>query len=118
MVAAPFATGDEELKEGGYHSNSEIEGIYYYVNHGTDIGPEIHTYQKIELKKNGKIIRNGEKVGTYTMIKGKCFISLILDGITYKGVVLEMKDEADNRTRCFSAVGNNNETIWGVSYIK
>ena len=36
---------------------------------------------------------------------------------TYTGVVLEMTDEAGNDTMCFSAKGDNNETIWGVKYL-
>lgn len=118
MVAAPFATGDEELKADGYQSKSEIAGTYYSVNHGTDIGSEIHSYQRMELKKDGQVIMDGKKVGTYSITEGKCFITLVIEDITYKGIVIEMKDEAGNFTRCFSVVGNNNETIWGVHYIE
>ena len=42
---------------------------------------------------------------------------LILGENTYTGVVLEMTDEAGNDTMCFSAKGDNNETIWGVKYL-
>ena len=28
-----------------------------------------------------------------------------------------MTDEAGNNTMCFSAIGENNETIWGVKYL-
>ena len=36
LVAAPFATDGETLKEDGY-SGDEIQGTFYLVNHGTDI---------------------------------------------------------------------------------
>jgi len=31
---------------------------------------------------------------------------------------MEMTDEAENPVFCFSAAGDNEETLWGVQYIK
>ena len=32
--------------------------------------------------------------------------------------VLDMTDEAENPVFCFSAAGDNEETLWGVQYIQ
>lgn len=42
---------------------------------------------------------------------------LTLGETVYHGVIVEMADEAGNPVRCFSAAGNNNETLMGVHYL-
>lgn len=46
------------------------------------------------------------------------YITITLDGVVYKGVLMEMTDEAENPVFCFSAAGDNEETLWGVQYIQ
>ena len=31
---------------------------------------------------------------------------------------IEMIDEAGNNTFCFSGIGNNNESLWGIHYLQ
>ena len=60
----------------------------------------------------------GEELeGTWEEEEGTPYIDVTLGENTYTGVVLEMTDEAGNDTMCFSAKGDNNETIWGVKYL-
>jgi len=40
------------------------------------------------------------------------------DNVTYEGPVIRMEDEAGNPVLCFMAVDSNNETLWGVKYLK
>ena len=54
LVAAPFATDGETLKEDGY-SEDEIQGTFYLVNHGTDISDKVHKPQKIQLNADGTV---------------------------------------------------------------
>ena len=49
--------------------------------------------------------------------EGTPYIDVTLGENIYTGVVLAMTDEAGNDTMCFSAKGDNNETIWGVKYL-
>lgn len=115
LVAAPFATSGETLKEDGYVAD-EIQGVYYLVNHGTDISDKVHKPQKIQLNADGTV--TGEELdGTWSAEEGTPYIDVTLGETTYTGVVLEMTDEAGNDTMCFSAKGENNETIWGVKYL-
>ena len=66
---------------------------------------------------DGKVT-GGEKSGTYEVKEGTDYITITLDGVVYKGVLMEMTDEAENPVFCFSAAGDNEETLWGVQYIQ
>ncbi len=114
-VAAPFATKGESIRKDGY-TEEEIKGRWYLLNHGTDISADIHTSQEIVLK-NGKFSGDGELSGSYELEEGTCYMTLVQNGITYSGVLLDMADEAENSVRCFMGVGENNETIWAVMYL-
>lgn len=116
LVAAPFATMGEALSEDGI-AMDEISGVYYYVNHGTDISAEIHSYEEMQLKKDGSLKLTDGSSGTWEVKEGTSYITLTVGEAVYKGVVVEMQDEAGNAVRCITAAGNNNETIWGVFYI-
>lgn len=115
LVAAPFATNGESLKEEGYTSK-DLEGKWYMLSHGTDIGADIHEGNAVTLKK-GSISGNENFTGSYELEEGTCYMSIKQNNITYDGVLLDMTDEAGNAVRCFMAVGTNNETIWAVMYL-
>ena len=44
-------------------------------------------------------------------------MDIVQDGVTYRGVILDMTDEAGNAVRCFMGVGENNQTVWAVMYL-
>lgn len=144
LIAAPFATDGETLESSGYQA-SEIAGTYYLVNHGTDISARVHDAQKIVLtagnadqtdetgspaagsgKTNSKLSAysgtvtgdTAETTGTFELDEAAPYVTLTLGGVTYSGVMIEMNDEAGNDVMCFTAAGDNNETIWGVHYYK
>lgn len=118
LVAAPFATVGESLSETGYENEKAISGTYYFVNHGTDISAEIHDAQVVKLKKDGSVECTEGVKGTYRVTPNTNYVTITLEGVEYKGVVIEMQDEAGNAVRCITAAGNNNESIWGVLYIQ
>lgn len=116
FTEAPFATMGETLREDGYKA-SEVQGTYYIVDHGTDISDKIREAEACTLTKDGTL--SGEELnGTFSIKEGTDYITLTIDGTTYEGVLIDMEDEAGNPVRCFSAVGENNETLWGVQYLK
>lgn len=115
FVMAPFATGDEELSEEGY-KQEDVEGTFYIVNHGGEIGSTVHGSEEY-LLNNGKITGT-ELNGTYSVQENTNNITMIIDNTTYKGILFSMKDEAGNPVFCFSAVGENNECLWGVQYLE
>lgn len=119
LVAAPFATNEETLKEEGYTAK-EIMGTYYMVNHGTDISKTIHDAVEYRLYSDGTIKseKDGEVIeaGSYTLQKGTPYVTLQIGTESYEGVFVQMTDEAGNAVMCFTAAGENNQTIWGVHY--
>ena len=117
-VAAPFNTSGEVLKESGYEEK-DVLGTYYYVNHGTDISSKVHKYESIVFEKGG-VVKDSEGGAfcRFSLEKGTPYVTVELNGQNYEGVMIEMKEEAGNRTMCFTAAGDNNETIWGVHYFK
>ncbi|MGN1175102.1 MAG: glycoside hydrolase family 43 protein [Roseburia sp.] len=115
LVAAPFATMGETLSEKGYHKK-DITGTYYILNHGKAISSKLKNAKETTLYANGTI--KGDYEGTFEIADGSNNITVSIDGVDYKGVIIEMDDEAGNPVLCFSAVGDNNETIWGVHYLK
>ncbi|MDE7017919.1 MAG: glycoside hydrolase family 43 protein, partial [Lachnospiraceae bacterium] len=114
-VAAPFSTNGEDLKEGGY-SSKDVEGKWYMLNHGTDIGADIHEGKAVTLK-GGSLSGNEAFTGSYELEEGTCYMNIVQNDVTYSGVILDMTDEAGNAVRCFMGVGANNETIWAVMYL-
>ena len=93
FVAAPFATMGETLSEKGY-KKSDVSGTFYVVNHGTDISSKIREAEAYTFA-DGKVT-GGEKSGTYEVKEGTDYITITLDGVVYKGVLMEMTDEAEN----------------------
>ncbi|MBE5883863.1 MAG: glycoside hydrolase family 43 protein [Lachnospiraceae bacterium] len=116
LVAAPFATMGETLSETGYANEKAVSGVYHFVNHGTDISADIHSTTEWELKSNGKIEGADGTTGSYKVTANTNYITITLGEVVYKGVIVEMQDEAGNAVRCITAAGNNNESIWGVFY--
>jgi len=116
LVATPFATAGESLTEGGYQSVEEVSGTYYYVNHGTDISGEIHDAVKMTVNNNGEVKAADGKTGTCSVTQGTSYVTISIGGVVYKGVIVEMTDEAGNPVRCITASGSNNETVWAVHY--
>jgi hypothetical protein len=71
---------------------------------------------QLDVDNNGNI--TGGMTGTYEVKEGTNFITIKSGDTTFKGIMVEMKDEAGNNTFCISAVGDNNHSIWGVRYGK
>ena len=115
FVAAPFQTSGESLSEEG-HTNADICGTYYMLGHGVGINSNLIEAEASTFSTDGTF--SGDKNGTFEVKEGTNYITITMDGVEYKGVIVDMTDEAGNNTRCFMAVGTNNKTIWGVHYMK
>lgn len=115
LVMAPFETAGESLSEDGYEME-DVCGTFYMINHGLDISASKRKIREVTFSSNGTI--SGDISGSFTVEDGTNYITVTLDGIAYQGTLVEMPDEAGNRTLCFSAVGTNNKTLWGVHYMQ
>ena len=116
FVTAPFAAMGEKLREKGYRSLRKLAGTYYTVEHGRDISSEIHEAEAWKFLPDGTVETADGREGTWNIIKNTCYITMTLQDYIYKGVIIEMQDEAGNDVRCFTMAGDNNETIWAVFY--
>ncbi len=108
----PFATNGETLSAEGY-KQSDINGTFYVLDHGLSIDNLVNESVACQFA-DGKI--TGSIEGTYEVSDGTNFITITAGDVTYKGVMVEMIDEAGNNTFCISAVGDNNHSIWGVRW--
>ncbi len=110
----PFATNGESLSEAGY-KQSDVSGTFYVVDHGLDVNNIVNEPVECQFA-DGQI--TGGITGTFEVNENTNFITITSDGVTYKGVMVEMIDEAGNNTFCITAVGDNNHSIWGIRYGK
>lgn len=113
-VTAVFENKGDTISESGYAKES-IVGEYEYINHGTNSdGATVKSPQNITLNADGTI--SGKITGTWTAKDGSYYMNAVIDGVTYSGVFFLQHDEsaACNKVMTFTAIGTNNETIWGV----
>ncbi len=120
LVAAPFEYTGEEVKSADIATTQQIAtnrvpGKYqllthkYRLNHTTK---ELAKPVEIQLNHNGTI--SGSVTGSWSIQEGTSYITLIISGVTYKGVVVEQTLERSTQTAVsFTAVAKNGVSIWG-----
>lgn len=119
LVAAPYLTHGETLKGEGY-SVSEVIGNYEVILHELEID-----YKNLEAKQPGMITLKedgsitGDYTGSFSLETGTPYITLVLNGVSYSGVALEMEIEGTVlKTMVFTALGKENQvTLWGSRVI-
>lgn len=112
-VTAVYEYKGDKISATGYNRDAVV-GDYNFINHGTSSdGSSCRQAQTITLNANGKI--TGAATGTWSMKDGTYYMSATIGGVTYDGVFFQQQDEASsvNRVMTFTAIGTNNETIWG-----
>lgn len=124
LAAAPYEYAGEHISDTGY-AEEEMIGEYefllhepteYYRKYGKEYKGIIEAVH-IDLKEDGSV--DGDLTGSWTYEKGTPYMSITLDGSTYKGVFLKMPGEQqfeDENARkvvmTFTAVGGNT-AVWG-----
>lgn len=110
-VVAPYEYSGDVIAENGYNTE-DIAGEYEYINHGNDTAGTVHEYSKIELKSDGTV--SGSVKGTWEQADDSSAAELYIDGQRYNGCFIAAKDENGKKVMSFTAVGNNNQTVWGA----
>lgn len=123
ILAAPFEYAGESVKESGYTQNA-IVGDYGIMLQKQNIDHktlQCEAEQKITLEAgtgdastgySGNI--TGDLTGTWTSKANSPYITLTIGGTEYKGILCEGTfDETDVKTMTFTAVGSNQECLWG-----
>ncbi len=100
------------------YDDADVTGSYEIINHGTDTSSSMISTQKIELCEDGTI--TGDLSGTWSKStdtdKAYDYITLTIDGTTYKGFFYEQYNEKDTpeQVMTFSAIGDDNTCLWGT----
>ncbi len=111
MVVAPFRYMGNKISEEGY-LDDEIVGLYEYINHGRYIGEGTRVKEglTVRLASDGRIY--GAVEGEWEK-RGK-YVTMKIDGQTYKGVFFKQLDEQGELVMTFTLTGGENESVWGV----
>jgi len=98
------------------YETADIVGTYEYINHENDTSSEIHNYSSITLNVDGTV--SGAAGGTWSQAKDSSAAELILDGHRYNGYFIAAQDENGQKVMSFTAVGSNNQTVWGAKTVE
>ena len=69
----------------------------------------------MNIKLNKDFTVSGDITGTWAMEADTYYMTITTNDVTYSGVFFKQQDESleENKVMTFTAVGNNNESIWG-----
>lgn len=111
-VMAVYENAGDLISPTGY-AMDEIVGYYEFVNHGTLSSSGMLDTFLVRLNEDGSI--TGDLEGRWNMTDGTYYMSAAINGVTYEGVFFKQQDESGlkRQVMTFSAIGSNNETIWG-----
>ncbi len=110
-VVAPNEYSGDAIDREGYDT-ADIAGKYEFINHGNDTGSTVYTSSEITLTADGNI--TGALKGSWFEIPGtNDAVITFYGGQRYTGKFLAAKDEKGTKVMSFTAVGPNNQTIWG-----
>lgn len=115
LVAAPYRYSGETLNKNGY-SASKVAGTYEVLMHRQNVNYQALEYvSPVEITLNSDGTVSGEYTGTWTLTENSPYITVVLNGKTYKGVVVRQIIEGiDEDTMCFTLVGTEDEmAVWG-----
>jgi len=113
-VTAVFENKGDRISETGYTADDTV-GEYEFINHGlANDGASVTKPENIKLNADGTI--SGDITGTWKAKAGSYYMEAVIDGVTYSGVFFAQHDEsaACNKVMTFTAIGTDNQTIWGV----
>jgi len=114
-VTAVYEKLGSKISSTGY-SSSDMVGTYEVVFSGNAAGaylaPMLET-KKIVLNSNGSI--TGDLTGTWSYSSGTAYCSIVIGGVTYKGVFFKQYDEsaAHLDTMTFTLAGTNDQSLMG-----
>ncbi len=112
-VTAVFENTNDTISPTGY-AVDDIVGTYEFVNHGSQTSTAMLDTLIIDLNADGTV--TGDIEGAWSMNEGTHYMSMTINGVVYKGVFFKQQDESltVSKVMTFSAVGTNNECIWGA----
>lgn len=110
-VVSPFEYSGEKLDESGYEE-SDIVGEYEFINHGNATDGNIISYTNITLNADHTI--SGKVTGSWYEDAGSAAAVITIGNQQYSGYFIAAENESGKRVMTFTAVGSNNQTVWGA----
>lgn len=112
LVVAPYENNGDIISENGY-TLEDVVGNYQFINHGTANTGAVASTLNIRLNEDYTV--SGDTTGTWSMDKDTYYMTITINEVTYSGVLFKQQDESleENKVMTFTAVGNNNESVWG-----
>lgn len=115
LVTAPYEYNGETIADS--YKKKEVAGDYEFIYHRTafakttDKDIDIQPSKRLTLHEDGSV--SGTCKGSWNLSGHN--ITIQINNETYKGVVLKQCEQNDDRQKVmvFTAVGNNNKTVWG-----
>ncbi|WP_114383104.1 RICIN domain-containing protein [Paenibacillus prosopidis] len=114
-VTAVYEFLGSSISPTGY-SATDMTGTYQFVDMGLDASTSnvgMLSTQSVTLNSNGTI--TGGVTGSWSYTAGTYHCTMVIGGITYKGVFFKQRNElsSHNEVMTFSLIGSNNKAIWG-----
>ena len=114
LVTAPFEYTGEVLRE---VDTEDVAGVYSMLYHklGVDYGnKECVTTVAVELKADGTVAGAYKGTWAFSEAKGTPYVTMVIDGVEYKGVFVKQKlEESTELAMTFTVVGDNEINLWG-----
>ena len=110
-VVTPYEYSGDTMAEYGYDV-ADIVGEYEFINHGNSTDGNVIQYSNIILGADGSV--SGAATGTWFQAEDSAAATIIIGTQRYSGYFLAAQDENGKKVMSFTAVGSNNQTIWGV----
>ena len=110
-VVTPFEYGGSHISASGY-DEADIAGDYEYINHGNATDGNVINYQNIKLNADHTI--SGAVTGRWEQSPDSSEATLTIGGQRYSGHFIAAENEKGTKVMSFTAVGNNNQTVWGA----
>ncbi|PUA29344.1 MAG: ATPase [Cellvibrio sp. 79] len=92
---------------------NEIPGTYQLINHGKEISATIKSSSNIQLASGGVI--TGTLPGSWTFDANTRATTVVLGGITYRGVISRQWNQVRTRFEVtFTALSGDGTAVWGI----
>ncbi|MDE5564838.1 MAG: RICIN domain-containing protein, partial [Oscillospiraceae bacterium] len=114
-VVTPFEFGGDHISEGGYEE-ADIVGDYEFINHGMATDGKVISYQNISLNADHTV--SGAVSGTWEQAEESAAAVITVGGQRYSGYFLAAENEKGKQVMSFTAVGSNNQTVWGAQNVE
>lgn len=113
LVTAVYESLGSKISSTGY-SSSDMLGTYELVLSGNTANAYqagMLTTNKVMLNSDGTI--TGDYTGTWSYTSGTYYCSMVIGGVTYKGVFFKQYNESSSHaeTMTFSLIGSNDQSI-------